>query len=53
MSRQSDAKDDERLARDARLAARLRDNLKRRKGQARARAGEDGAREGGKHGNNA
>lgn len=34
-------KADERAARERRLAAKLRENLKRRKGQARARAGAD------------
>ena len=33
------SKADEKAAREHRLAAKLRENLKRRKGQARARAG--------------
>jgi hypothetical protein len=33
------AKADEKAAREQRLATKLRENLKRRKGQARARAG--------------
>jgi hypothetical protein len=33
------SKADEKLAREQRLAAKLRENLKRRKGQARVRAG--------------
>ena len=37
------SKSDEKAAREQRLAAKLRENLKRRKQQARARAGEGGA----------
>jgi hypothetical protein len=33
------SKSDEKLAREQRLATKLRENLKRRKGQAKARAG--------------
>ncbi|MFC0010770.1 hypothetical protein [Devosia nitrariae] len=36
------AKSPETIAREQRLAAKLRENLKRRKGQARARAGAEG-----------
>lgn len=35
------SKSDEKAAREQRLAAKLRENLKRRKGQAKARSGTD------------
>jgi hypothetical protein len=40
------SKADEKAAREQRLATKLRENLKRRKGQAKARAGASPKREG-------
>ena len=47
------SKADEKAAREQRLATKLRENLKRRKGQARARAGAALKPSGGEGGNKA
>jgi hypothetical protein len=47
------SKADEKAAREQRLATKLRENLKRRKGQARARAGTEPKSPGSAEGNKA